>query len=157
MICSDGTCTREKVGKMAKKKESEETEETPVVEIHINCSASKVDSRQSLVELKQDSGTGYTRPSSVEARDIESISEQSLSDSSLVLPEDDCDAEHLQDLEEVFQGKSCLPRNVTVTGLAQQSDFQGCALAPVESPSCCSSCYDNQLRAQGNRDSEFSN
>ena len=62
---------------MAKKNGSEETEETPVVEIHINCPASKVDSRQPQVELKQDSETGYTGPSSAEARDVES-GEQSL-------------------------------------------------------------------------------
>ena len=157
MICSDSTS--EKVGKMAKKKESEEIEETPVVEIHINCPASKY-SRQSQVELKQDSGTCHTRPSSVEALDVES-SEQSLSDASLVLREDDCAVGHSQDLEEDFslkvQGKSCLPRNVTVTGLAQQNDFQGCALAPVESPACCSSWNENQSQRQGNGNGEFSN
>lgn len=86
--------------------------------------------RKSKVELKQHSGTGYTGPSSLEALDVES-SEQALSDSSLVLPEVDCDVGHLQDLEEVARGKSCLPRNAAVTGLAQQSDFQGCELAEV--------------------------
>ena len=157
VICSDGTS--EKVGEMAKKKESEEIEETPVIEIHINCPVSKVDSRQSQVELKQDSGTGHTRPSSVEALDVES-SEQSLSDASLVLSEDDRAVGHSQDLEEDFslkvQGKSCLPRNVTVTGLAQQNDFQGCALASVESPAC-SSWNENQLQRQGNGSGECSN
>ena len=138
MICSDGTS--EKVGKMAKKKKkSEETEEIPAVEIHINCPASKVDSRQSRVELKQDSVTGYTRPSSAEARDVES----------LVLLEDDFDVGHLQDLEEEVPGKSCPPRNVTVTGLAKQNDSQGCGLAPVESTACCSSWNENLLQPQG--------
>ena len=153
MICSDGTS--EKVGKMAKNKESEEIEETPVVEIHINCPASKVDSRQSQAELKQDSETDCTGPSSVKALDVES-SELSLSDSSLVLP-DDRDVGLLQDLEEGVRGKSCLPRNVAVTGLAQQTDFQGCGLAPAESPSCCRSWNENQLRPQGNCNDEFSN
>ena len=152
MICSDGTS--EKVGKLAKKNESKETEETPVVEIHINCPASKVDSRQPQVELKQDSETGYTGPSA-EARDVES-GEQSLSDMSLVrLSEDDCDVGHLQDLEEV--GESCPPRNVTVTGLVQQNDFRGCGLAPVENPACCSSWNENLLQPQGNSNGEFSN
>ena len=154
MICSDGKS--EKVGEMVEKKESEEIEETPVVEIHINCPASKMDSQQSQVKLNQDSGTGHTRPSSVEALDVESASEQSLSDASLVLPADDCDVVHPHDLEEV-RGKSCLPRNVRVTGLAQQNDFQGCALAPVESPACCSSWNENQMQLQGNGNGEFSN
>ena len=118
-----------KSGKWRKRRKVKK-QETPVVEIHINCLASKVDSRKSKVELKQHSGTGYTGPSSLEALDVES-SEQALSDSSLVLPEVDCDVGHLQDLEEVARGKSCLPRNAAVTGLAQQSDFQGCELAEV--------------------------
>ena len=158
MICSDGKI--EKEGKMAKKEETKETEETPVVEIHINCPASKTDSRQSQVELKQDTEIVETRSFSVEVLDIES-SEKSLPDASLVLSEDDCDIEHPQDPEEDFslevQGKSCLPRNVTVTGLAQQNGFQGCALAPVEEPACCSSWNENQLPRKGNGNSNFGN
>ena len=68
--------------KMAKKEETKETEETPVVEIHINCPASKTDSRQSEVELKQDTEIVETRSFSVEVLDIES-SEKSLPDASL--------------------------------------------------------------------------
>ena len=98
--------------------------------------------------------------SSVEVLDIES-SEKSLPDASLVLSEDDCDIEHSQDPEEHFslevRGKSCLPRNVTVTGLAQQNDFKGCALAPAETPVCCSSWNEDQLARQGNGNGEFSN
>ena len=158
MICSDGKI--EKKVKMAKKEETKETEETPVVEIHINCPASKTDSRQSQVELKQDTEIVETRSSSIEVLDIES-SEKSLPDASLVLSEDDCDIEHPQDPEEDFslevRGKSCLPRNVTVTGLAQQNDFQGCALAPVETPACCSSWNENQLPRQGIGNIDFSN
>ena len=157
MTCSDGKIAKD--GKMAKKVETEETEETPVVEIHINCPASKMDSRQSQVELKQDTGIAETRSASVEALDVESI-EQSLPDASLDLPEDDCDVGHPQDLREDFnlevQGKPCLPRNVTVTGLAQQNDFQGRAIAPVESPACCSSWNESQLQRQGNGNGEFS-
>ena len=99
---------------------------------------------------------GYTKPSSAEARDVES-GEQSLSDASLVLLEDDCDVGHLQDLQEEVRGKSCPPRNLTVTGLAQQNDFQGSGLAPVESPACCSSWNENLLQPQGNSNGEFSN
>ena len=139
-----------------KKEKTEETEETPVVEIHVNCPASKTDSRQSQVEFKQDTDIVETRSSSVQVLDIES-SEKSLPDASLVLSEDDCDIEHPQDPEEDFslevRGKSCLPRNVTVTGLAQQNDFQGCALTPVETPACCSSWNEKQ----GNVNGEFSN
>jgi len=159
VICSAGKI--EKDGKMAKKEKTEEIEETPVVEIHINCPASKTDSRQSEVELKQDTEIVETRSSSVEVLDVES-SERSSPDASLVLPEDDCDIGHPQDdLEEDFslevRGKSCLPRNVTVTGLAQQNDFQGCGLAPVETPACCSSWNENQLPRQDNGNIEFSN
>ena len=158
VICSDGKI--EKDGKMAKKEKTEEIEETPVVEIHINCPASKTDPRQSQVELKQDTEILETRYSSLEVLDVES-SEKSSPDASLVLPEDDCDIGHPQDLEDDFslevRGKSCLPRNVTVTGLAQQIDFQDCALAPVETPACCSSWNENQLPRQGIGNIDFSN
>ena len=45
VTCSDGKI--EKDGKMVKNEKTEETEEIPVVEIHVNCPASKTDSRQS--------------------------------------------------------------------------------------------------------------
>ena len=77
MTCSDGKI--EKDGKMVKKEKTEETEETPVVEIHVNCPASKTDSRQSQVEFKQDTDIVETRSSSVQVLDIES-SEKSLPD-----------------------------------------------------------------------------
>jgi len=67
VICSDG-----KIGKEGKKEETEKIEETPVVEIHINCPAPKADSRQSQVELKQDTEIVETRSSSVRVLDIES-------------------------------------------------------------------------------------
>ena len=157
MICSNGKIEKDR--KMAKKEETEKTEETPVVEIYINRPAPKADSRQSEVELKQDTEIVETRSFSVEVLDIES-SENSLPDASLVLPEDDCDIGHPQDLEEDFslevRGKSCMPRNVTVTGLAQQNDFQRCALAPVETTACCSSWNENQLPRQSNGNNEFS-
>ena len=150
VICSDGKT--EKVGKMANKEESEETEETPVVEIHINCPASNKDSRQSQSELKQDIGTVETISSSVEVLNADS-NKQSLSDTSFLL-EDGCGVGHPQDLGEDFclevRGKSCLPRNMTVTGLGQQSEFHGCALAPVESPASCSSWNESQVQRQGN-------
>ena len=95
--------------KWRKRRKLKKTEETPVVEIHINCPAPKADSRKSQVELKQDTKIVETRSSSVEVLDIES-SENSLPDASLVLPEDDCDIGHPQDLEEDFslevRGKS---------------------------------------------------
>ena len=78
----------------------------------------------------------------------------------MVFPEDDHDIGHPQDLEDFsleVGGKLCLPRNVTVAGLAQQNDFQGCALAPVEAPACCSSWNESQLPQQGNGNGEFSN
>ena len=62
----------EKDGKMVKKEKTEETEETPVVQIHVNCPSSKMDSRQSQVELKQDTEIVETRSSSVRVLDIES-------------------------------------------------------------------------------------
>ena len=86
MICSDGKI--EKDGKIKKKEKTEETEETPVVEIHINCLVPKADSRQSQVELKQDTEIVETRSSSVEVLDIES-SVKSLQEASLVFSEDD--------------------------------------------------------------------
>ena len=76
---------------------------------------------------------------------------------SLVLSEDDCDVGDLQDLEEEVREKSCPPRNVTVTRLAQQNDFQGCELAPVERPACCGWWNENLLQPQGNSDGELSN
>lgn len=158
--CNSVICSKRKNEESEKNEDSEEIEETPVVEIHINCPP-----RQSELPLGQDTGTAApvcSRSSSVEILDADSADEQSLPDTSPFLSDGECDSVGLpQDREERFsfevRGKSCLPRNMTVTGLGQQNNVHSCELAPVESPACCSSWNGSQLQRQGNGNGEFSN
>ena len=149
--CNSVICSKHRADKSEKNVEGEDIEETPVVEIRLNCPP-----MESELEMWQDTMPAAQEPSktsSFELLDVDSADEQSLSDSTSFLSDGECESVGFpQDCEEHFnfevQGKSCLPKNVTVTGLAQQNDFQGCALAPVERPS--SSWNDNQLQRQGN-------
>ena len=152
--CNSVICSKRRAEKGEKNKESEEIEETPVVEIHLNCRP-----RQPELQTSQDSVTAApvsSKTCSAEDLGVDIADEQSLSDSSSFLSDGEDDSvDFPQDCEEHFsfeaRGKLCLPRNVTVTGLAQQkNDFHGGALAPVESPACCSSWNESQLQRQGN-------
>ena len=141
-------CSNRRIEKDEKNGEKEEIEETPVVEIHLNCPA-YTGSRESPLELRQDPAAAAAVSSSVEVLDIES-DEQSLSDTSSFLSDDECDVASPQDLEDDFslevRGKSCLPRNVQITGLGRQDDFHSRGLASVESPACSSSRNERQLQ-----------
>ena len=129
-----------------KRKEKEEIEETPVVEIHINCPSNTV-SFHTRQELRQETEpVEGTVSCSVEALDIESDSwsdGQSSLDTVSFQSENECDVtgDAQGHLEEAFsldvRGKSCLPRNMKITGLSQQNnDVHSHALAPVERPAC---------------------
>ena len=131
----------DQVAKIEKKEESDEIEETPVVEFLTNC-PTNAGVKESLLELAQETGSTLAVSSSVEVLDIES-DEQSLSDISSFLSEEECDIAHPQDLQEDFsfeiRGKSCLPRNTKITGLVPQNEVQSRGLAPVEITACLSS------------------
>ena len=158
--CNSVICLKRTTKESEKSKESEEIEETPVVEIHINCPP-----KQEELPLRRDTRTVApvsSRSSSVDILDVDSADEQSLSGTPPFLSDGECNSAGLpQDSEEHFsfevRGKSCLPRNLTVTGLGQQNDFHGCALAPVESPACCSSWKESQLQQQVNGNGKVSN
>lgn len=132
--CNSVVCSKRRAGKSEKNTEGEDIEETSVVEIRLNCPP-----RQSVVAQIT------SKTSSFEILDVDSTDEQSLSDLSSFLSDDECDRVDFE-----VQGKSYLPKNETVTGVAQQNDFQRCALAPVENPACCSSWNEKQLQRQGN-------
>lgn len=153
--CNSVICFKYRAGKSEQNVEGEDIEETPVVEIRLNCPP-----MESELQMRQDTMPAAQVPSktsSFELLDVDSADEQSLSDSTYFLSDGECESVGFpQDCEEHFnfevQGKSCLPKNVTVTGLAQQNDFQGCALAPVERSA--GSWNENQLQRQGNSNDE---
>ena len=153
--CISAICSHNEIEKdeeIKKKEESEEIEETPVVEFRSNCPRTKTGSCETRLELRPDTVATAAVSSSVEVLDIES-DEQSLSDTSSFISDDECDVAHPQDLEENFsfevRGKLCLPRNVKITGLAEQNGHS-LSFAPVESPACSSSRNESQLQ-QGAR------
>lgn len=121
----------------------EEIEETPVVEIHLNC-PSNTGSSHSQRELRKDIDTTEAVEScSVETIEIKSYSctdDEWSSDSLSSQSEDECDTtsdahEHQEEscIMEV-RGKKCFPRHMEITGLGQETDYMDSyTIAPVES------------------------
>ena len=158
--CHSVFCSSRTAEKSEKKVEKEEIEETPVVEIHLNCPTNTV-SRESPLELRQEPGPAEAAvSSSMEVLDFES-DEQSLSETSSFLSEDECDVAHPQDLQEDLglgiRGRLCLPRNMKITGLGPQNGIRSCGLAPVENPTFSSSKNEGQFQQRASDDSESSN
>ncbi|KAL9981515.1 hypothetical protein ACROYT_G010223 [Oculina patagonica] len=151
--CNSVICSNRRKGKDEQNVECEEIEETPVVDIRINCPAN-AGSCECPLETRQDTGPAAVVSASVEVLDVES-DKQSLSSTSQetstssFLSEDECDVAHPQDLADFsleVRGKTCLPRNVKITGLGQQNNVHSLSLAPVESPTCSSSRNERQSR-----------
>ena len=121
----------------------EEIEETPVVEIHLNC-PSNTGSSHSQRELRKDIDTAEAVEScSVETIEIKSYSctdDEWSSDSLSSQSEDDCDTtsdahEHQEESCTMeVRGKKCFPRHMEITGLGQETDYMDSyTIAPVES------------------------
>ncbi|KAJ7388726.1 hypothetical protein OS493_036004 [Desmophyllum pertusum] len=152
--CNSVMCSESKIEKVVKIEKQEETceeiEETPVVAIHINC-PSNTGSWRAQLEPDRDTGSAAAVSSSLEVLVIES-NDQTLSDTSPFLPEDECDVTQPQDVEEDFcleiRGKSCMPRNVKITGLGQEDDVPSRGLAQVENTACSSLRNDGQLQRE---------
>lgn len=121
----------------------EEIEETPVVEIHLNC-PSNTGSSHSQRELRKDIDTAEAVEScSVETIEIKSYSctdDEWSSDSLSSQSEDECDTtsdahEHQEESCTMeVRGKKCFPRHMEITGLGQETDYMDSyTIAPVES------------------------
>ncbi|KAJ7378703.1 hypothetical protein OS493_021285 [Desmophyllum pertusum] len=131
-ICNSVSCSDSKIEKVEKIENKEES------------------SWQVQLESDQDTGSAVAVSSSLEVLGIES-NDQTLSDTSPFLPED-CDVTQPQDVEEDFcleiRGKSCMPRNMKITGLGQQGDVLSRGLAQVENTACSSLRNDDQLQRE---------
>ena len=160
VICSQSTV--EKVGKIekvAKKEESGEIEETPVVAISIRC-PSNTGSWESSLELNQDTRAAEAVSSSVESLGTDTDDELNLSsDTSSFLSEDERDVTHPQEEEGAWgtRVKCCLPRSVRHHGLGKQNDDKADALATVENPAFSSSKNKRQLEQASNGGGETRN